>query len=150
MPRVASDVLNVLHQAGVAVIIGPASDNGIEGRQPAVLIHPRPASGSEILELLLHSDFSFGCGSEMDDPTSFRFASLDMKTQKRKSIVDVSDVCLLLRQFQVQFGGEKLLDLLFSGADLGNSGIAHDREVISKANQPKVTQPRLPSLPALG
>lgn len=65
----------------------------------------------------------------MYHPTSFRFASLDMKPQKRKAIIDVRDAGLLLRQFQVQLGSEKLFDLLFGGTDLGNSGIAYDRKV---------------------
>src|SRR5262249_58768334 len=38
-----------------------------------------PGSGSESLDFLLHASFPCGCGTEMDNPTSFGFASLDMK-----------------------------------------------------------------------
>jgi hypothetical protein len=55
-----------------------------------------------------------------------------MKAHRRKAVIDVRDARLLLREFQVQLGGEKLLDLLFGGADFSNSGIAHDGTVISK------------------
>ena len=52
MPGVPSDVLDVLYDAGVPIIIGPASDNRIEGGQPRILILPCPAAAGEGFDLL--------------------------------------------------------------------------------------------------
>src|SRR5215510_603728 len=42
----------------------------------------------------------------------YSFGKTRMKAQKRKPVIDVRDTRLLLGQFQVELGGEKLFDLL--------------------------------------
>src|SRR5215813_2811804 len=129
MPRVAGDILDILYQAGVAEIVGPASHHGIEGRQPTVLIHPGPGSGSERFDLLFHPFLRLGGGTEMDYPTSFGFDPLEMKPQKVKALIDMRNPGLLLRQHKVEFVVEKVFDFLLSGFHFSNAGIAHDRKV---------------------
>ena len=79
MPGETGDFLYVAEQAGVLVILCPASHHYIQGVQPGVFIHPSPTSGSEVFEFPFDALFALFCRSKMYYPTPFGLDSLDVK-----------------------------------------------------------------------
>src|SRR5690606_7716299 len=97
---------------GVLVILCPTLHNCIQGGQPAVFVHPCPASGSQVFEFLLDSLLALFCRSQMHHPASFGVGSLDMKSQKGEPVVDMGKQRLFFGQFEMELGLEILSDFL--------------------------------------
>lgn len=63
MPGVARNFLNILDQAGEAVVFRPSPYDRIQGSQARVFIHPSPVPGSQDFDLGLDSIFALVCWS---------------------------------------------------------------------------------------